>query len=49
MFYDVMVGGQTLLVKVVHLRGAGRLGSGDPVGVLFDEGSLHLVGREAAP
>ena len=49
MFYDVMVGGQTLLVKVVHLRGVGRLASGDPVGVLFDEGSLHLVGREAAP
>ncbi len=46
MFYEVTVGGQHLLVKVVHLRGAGLLGSGDPVGVLFDEGSLHLMRRE---
>lgn len=45
-FYEVMVGGQTLLVKVGHPQGATPLGASDPVGVAFDEGSLHLVPRE---
>jgi ABC-type Fe3+/spermidine/putrescine transport system ATPase subunit len=45
-FYEVTVGEQNLLVKVGHPQGATVLGTGDPVGVLFDEGSLHLLRRE---
>jgi hypothetical protein len=45
-FYEVAVGPQNLLVKVGHPGGASPLGPGDSVGVVFDEGSLHLVRRE---
>jgi len=47
-FYEVTVGTQNLLVKVGHPHGAIALTQGDPVGVIFDEGSLHLVRREVA-
>jgi iron(III) transport system ATP-binding protein len=46
-FYEVAVGGQALLVKVAHPQGAAVLRPEEPVGVVFDEGSLHLVHREA--
>ncbi len=45
-FYDVAVGGQNLLVKVGHPQGATPIGPGEPVGVIFEEASLHLVPRE---
>jgi iron(III) transport system ATP-binding protein len=46
-FYEVAVGGQNLLVKVAHPQGAAVLAPGDPVGVLFEEGSVHLIRRES--
>jgi iron(III) transport system ATP-binding protein len=47
-FYEVVVAGQTLLVKVTHPQGATILAPGDPVDVLFNEDSLHLVRREGS-
>ncbi|HSB68662.1 MAG TPA: ABC transporter ATP-binding protein [Candidatus Methylomirabilis sp.] len=47
-FYEVAVGQQVILVKVGHPQGTPPLASGAPVGVTFDESSLHLVPREAA-
>jgi iron(III) transport system ATP-binding protein len=48
-FYEVTLGEQNLLVKVGHPQGLAALGPGDPVGVAFDESSLHLVRREGTP
>jgi iron(III) transport system ATP-binding protein len=48
-FYEVAVGEHTLLIKVGHPQGAGALTPGEPVGIAFDEGSLHLVRREETP
>jgi len=48
-FYEVTVGQQVILVKVGHPQGTTALPLGEAVGVTFDEGSLHLVRREAAP
>jgi iron(III) transport system ATP-binding protein len=45
-FYEVIVGQQTLLAKVGHLPGGARLAAEEPVGVVFEETSLHLVPRE---
>jgi len=45
-FYEVTVAGQNLLVKVGHPQGATVLGTGDPVAVVLDEASLHLLRRE---
>ena len=47
-FYEVAVGRQTLLIKVGHPRGGAGLAAGDPVGLTFDESSLHLIPREEA-
>ena len=47
--YEVTVGQQVILVKVGHPQGTTALPLGEAVGVTFDEGSLHLVRREAAP
>ena len=48
-FYEVTVGQQVILVKVGHPQGTTAFSLGEAVGVTFDEGSLHLVRREAAP
>ena len=48
-FYEVTVGQQAILVKVGHPQGTPALASGAPVGLTFEEGSLHLVRREASP
>jgi len=48
-FYEVTVDRQPILVKVGHPQGATALTPGVPVGVTFDENSLHLVRREATP
>jgi iron(III) transport system ATP-binding protein len=48
-FYEVTVSQQVLLAKVGHPRGTPALASGAPVGVTFDESSLHLIRREATP
>ncbi len=48
-FYEVTVGQQAILVKVGHPQGAGALTPGEPVGLAFNESSLHLVRREATP
>ncbi|HSD51325.1 MAG TPA: TOBE domain-containing protein, partial [Candidatus Methylomirabilis sp.] len=45
-FYEVTVARQSLLVKVGHPQGASILGTGDLVGVVLDEASLHLLRRE---
>jgi iron(III) transport system ATP-binding protein len=46
-FYEVTVGEQAILVKEGHPQGTKALSPGEPVGVTFDESSLHLVRREA--
>jgi iron(III) transport system ATP-binding protein len=48
-FYEIAVGPQTLLAKVGHPQGSSRRASGEPVGVTFEDTSLHLVPREHAP
>jgi len=47
-FYEVAVGQQTLLIKVGHPQGGTGLAAGKPVGVTFEETSLHLIPREDA-